>query len=143
MLKSCHCYPSFTFGFNRSNPRNSSKTSSSLEISKSSKSCKKLFIEKLYIFHHSAFHIHLLHHHHDMTPKSWKKAFQGNWVSCLQTHPSKLLSVENLRGNHVALAVLLFTTLAHKCPLILKQACQSFNEWYKLKCLTTGISEIQ
>ena len=37
------------------------------------------------------------------------------------SHPSKLLAVENLGRNHVALALLLFPALPHERPLVLKK----------------------
>ena len=88
-----------TFGFDLSRPRNSSRTSSSLAISKSSKSLKNKF--KLVI-------------------------------KMATSHPSKLLAVENLRRDHVALALLLFPVLPHERPLVLK------NIWPKaLNCWNT------
>ena len=86
-----------TFGFDLSRPRNSSRTSSSLAISKSSKSLKKKF--KLVI-------------------------------TMATSHPSKLLAVENLGRNHVALALLLFPPLPHERPLVLKNIWpQALNCW--------------
>ena len=86
-----------TFGFDLSRPRNSSRTSSSLAISKSSKSLKNKF--KLVI-------------------------------TMATSHPSKLLAVENLGRNHVALALLLFPTLPHERPLVLKNIWpQALNCW--------------
>ena len=86
-----------TFGFDLSRPRNSSRTSSSLAISKSSKSLKNKF--KLVI-------------------------------TMATSHPSKLLAVENLGRNHVALALLLFPALPHERPLVLKNIWpQALNCW--------------
>ena len=62
---------------------------------------------------------HLQHHQYDSSSKILnKKTFFLGQLGL--THPSKLLSVENLGRNHVALAVFLFPMLAHKCPLILE-----------------------
>ena len=85
-----------TFGFDLSRPRNSSRTSSSLAISKTSKSLKKFKLV----------------------------------VTMATSHPSKLLAVENLGRNHVALALLLFPVLPHERPLVLKNIWpQALNCW--------------
>ena len=92
-----------TFGFDLSRPRNSSRTSSSLAISKSSKSLKNKF--KLLV------------------------------ITMATSHPSKLLAVENLGRNHVALALLLFPALPHERPLVLKKYLTSGFELLKHKRL--------